>query len=349
MLNALLKRFNQHRKEKYFQSPLFHAQKEYAFVGFGVHSMTSLYPVLRHYNLRLKYICTRGSDWQRQLGPLFPGCRFTHDLDTVIADTSVAGVFVCAAPEAHYEILSALLKAGKPVFIEKPPCRTLGQLRELAAIAPAAVCKLGLQRRHWPGNTAVRKKCRLATDYIYRFQTGPYPQGDPFTELFIHALDYAGFLFGPAQLLSCCRQQDKRGITVQLHLGHAGGASGLLHLSTRYTWNPPLECLTVSAGNESLDIRYPVSVTGTQMPLRILHAPAERLTGQRGAVKEYFSGVPTMVPALETNTLYTQGFLPEIEDFVTRIERPASASGESNDLLSLLTVYELIDKIGEAS
>ncbi len=227
MLNALLKRFNHHRKEKYFENPLFHARQSYAFVGFGIHSMTTLYPILRNYNVPLKYIFTQSSDWKKQLSPLFPSCSFTHDLDAIIADPSVTGVFVCTAPEAHYAILTQLLAAGKSVFVEKPPCQTLPELRELDRINPAAICKIGLQRRHWPGNKTILRKCTRATNYLYQFQTGPFPQGDPFTELFIHPLDYARFLFGDPRLQSFSKHQDDKGITLQLHLRHSGGCSGL--------------------------------------------------------------------------------------------------------------------------
>jgi virulence factor len=350
MLNALLKRFNQHRKEKYFQSPLFQAQKEYAFVGFGVHSMTSLYPILRHYNIRLKYICTKSTDWEKQLSPLFPNCRFTHDLKDIITDTAVAGVFVCAAPEAHYDILAQLLKAGKSVFAEKPPCQTLTQLRDLQSSNPAAICKIGLQRRHWPGNAPVLKKCKTANSYIYQFQTGPLSQGDPYTELFIHPLDYARFLFGEPQLKSFSKHQDDKGLTIQLHLTHTGGASGLLHLSTHYSWNPPFETMTVNTDKESLTLQYPTSVTGKQLPFRVMNIPTERLMNHPLTTKEYFSGTPTLVPAMETSTLYTQGFLSEIEEFVSRVEdpraNPAGATpGEANDLASLTGIYELFDSL----
>jgi virulence factor len=341
MLNALLKKFNQHRKEKYFQSPLFHTQKDYAFVGFGVHSMTSLYPILRHYNIRLKYICTRSTDWKEQLFPLFPGCSFTHDLNGIITDPAVAGVFVCAAPEAHYDILTALLTAGKPVFVEKPPCESLSELEELQKVDPAAICKIGLQRRHWPGNRAILKKCKIANNYMYRFQTGPLPKGDPFTQLFIHPLDYARFLFGEPQLRSFSRQQDDNGITLQVHLLHPRGCSGLLHLSTHYTWNPPLESLTVNLPDESLSIGYPTSVIGKIMPGRVMNIPTERLMNRPVTTKEYWSGTPTLTPALETNTLYTQGFLAEIEDFVSLVENPGAYPGNTNDLRSLSGIYKL--------
>jgi virulence factor len=346
MLNALLKRYNHYRKEKYFQSPLFQAQKQYAFVGIGIHSITAFYPLLRHFNIRLKYITTKNSDWKGNLAPLFPGCIFTHDLQTIIDDNEVAGVFVCATPEAHFDLLTRLLQARKPVFVEKPPCRTLPQLRQLHAIDPAAICRIGLQRRHWPGNDSITNKCRNATSYLYQFQTGPLAQGDPLTELFIHPLDYSRFLFGDAKLISFSRHKDDKGITLQLHLTHPGGTSGLLHLSTHYSWNPPHECLSVNTRDESLTIQYPTSVTGKRLPFRVMNIPSERLLDQHATTKQYYSGAPTLVPALETNTLLVQGFLPEIEDFISLVENPGKTKpGEANDLATLVNIYELFHSL----
>lgn len=357
MLNALLKRYNRFRKERYFHAPLFHAQKQYAFVGFGIHSMTTLYPILRYFNISLKYICTKSSDWQDDLSSLFPATTFTHNLEDIIKDDTVAGVFVCAAPEAHYEILIRLLPAGKAIFIEKPPCQTLAQLRNLQTTNPSAICKIGLQRRYWPGNMPIIKKCRNAKSYLYKFQTGPLAQGDPLTELFIHPLDYARFLFGAPHLESFSKHQDDKGITLQLHLTHPGSCSGLLHLSTHYSWNPPQESLEVDLPGESLTLQYPTSVTGKQMPFRPLNVPTERLMNRPLTTKEYYSGIPTLTPALETNTFLVQGFLPEIENFVALVENTGKqntgtrntgqqSAGEANDLASLTGIYELFHALG---
>jgi virulence factor len=346
MLETILKKYNHYRKEKFFQSPLYRTKKKYAFIGLGVHSLTNLYPLLRHFNIHLKYICTRSSDWSGQMSPLFTDCIFTHDINDILQDPSVAGVFVCASPASHYTLLASLLRAGKHVFIEKPPCSTLAELHELIRLNNGSICKIGLQRRYWPGTQYAQKKAAGAKSYIYQFQTGPYPQGDPFTELFIHPLDYAAFLFGPAQLQSFSKQQDDKGTTIQLHLTHPGPISGLLHLSTHYTWNPPLESLSVTTKNESLLIQYPASVTGKQMPFRVMNVPSERLMHQPATIKEYFCGVPSLVPAWETNTLYIQGFLSEIKRFVSLVEDPGIAkAGEASDLGSLVNIYNLMEKI----
>ncbi len=82
------------------------------------------------------------------------------------------------------------------------------------------------------------------------------------------------------------------------------------------------------------------------MPFRVMNIPTERLMNRTLTTKEYWSGIPTLTPALETNTLYTQGFLSEIEDFIVRVENPGQDpdpgnSADNNDLASLFSIYEL--------
>ncbi|MBO9573772.1 MAG: hypothetical protein J7497_16420, partial [Chitinophagaceae bacterium] len=75
MVNALLKRFRLYRKSQYFRNNLFHTRKKYAFVGLGMHSITNLLPVLKHYGIHLKYICTKTSSPGKEIKLLFPDCK----------------------------------------------------------------------------------------------------------------------------------------------------------------------------------------------------------------------------------------------------------------------------------
>jgi virulence factor len=346
MLQTLLQKYNRLRKEQIFRSPLFHTKKPYAFIGVGMHSLTNFYPILRHFNIRLKYICTRTSDWSKQLSPLFPGCSFTHDLGDILRDNELGGVFVCTDPSAHFPLLQQLLTSKKNVFVEKPPCADLSQLHQLLAIHPTGICKVGLQRRYWPGNRSIIKKCRNAKTYTYQFHTGSYPQGDPFTELFIHPLDYCRFLFGPSTLSSFTAHRDGAGTTLQLHLVHENHRSGLIELSTHHSWNPATERLAVQTDKESLLIEYPSSVKGDARPARIMNIPAERLLRQPAIERRYYSGSPSLIPALEYNSLVNGGFYQEIETFVSLAEGNG-ARHAANDLPSLVDTYELIQKIGK--
>lgn len=83
---------------------------------------------------------------------IFPGITVTTDLDDILSDDSVRGVFVSASPSAHFGIASEVLKANKALFVEKPPCGTLEELDVLTRLAdqrnvPAVV---GMQKRYSP-------------------------------------------------------------------------------------------------------------------------------------------------------------------------------------------------------
>jgi virulence factor len=346
MLEILFNRYNRRRKEKYFQNPLFAAKKKYACIGIGMHSLTNIYPILKHFNIPVKCICTKNTNWSKEAALLFPGCVFTKDISVILNDAEIEAVFVCAAPDSHYNLLDLLLNSGKKVFVEKPPCSSLKELNSLIAIHKNSVCKTGLQRRYWPGNKHLIKQSKKARSYIYQFYFGPYPQGNVFTELFIHAIDYSIFLFGDFEIISNTFQKDAQGISIQLHVKHTNGIAGMIELSTHHCWSDPLENLSIQCEDELLTAKYPLQVTGLQKPARLLNMPAERLYPQPVITKNYFPAGSLVMPVLESNTLVLQGFYAELEEFI-QITESSNHSSKQNDLPGLLAVYRILHQLNE--
>jgi virulence factor len=346
MISALLNKFNTLRKEKLFNTPLYKAQQGYAFIGVGMHSLTNLYPILRHFGIRLHYICTKNSSWNKEMASLFPGCHFTNNVSDILQDPAVTGVFLCTKAEAHFGLLTQLLNSGKPVFVEKPPCYSLEQLEQLTKLNPQGICKVGLQRRYWPANKHLVKKVPKVKSYIYRFHFGSYLQGDPFTELFIHALDYCDHLFGNYTLQSFSKNKDNNGLTVQLHVRHQGNISGLIELSTHFSWNAPTDILEINSSDEALTVQYPILVEGLQKPKRIMNIPTERLLQQPIVRKTYFTTGNLLTPVAELNTLVLQGFYHEMEAFIQLTEGMPNANKlVKNDLPGLKPIFNIIEEI----
>ncbi len=273
MIKQLYRKVNQFRKKAYLNDELYKTKRKYAFIGFGMHSLTNLYPILIHFGIRMKYICTRQSSAGDHVRNHFPDTTFIHDLDIILNDPEVEGVFVSTNPESHAQILTSLLIAGKKIFIEKPPCSNRLELQKIIETKPDAVVKVGLQRRYWPGNKKLLKIGGKARSYIYKFYFGPYPQGNVFNELFIHAIDYCFFLFGEFTIASSAHQKYNDGITVQLHVIHANGNSGLIELSTHYSWADPVDSLCIQTAEELLEVHYPLSIEGRLKPDRVMHLP----------------------------------------------------------------------------
>lgn len=342
MLRSFFRRINAFRRKQYLQDPLFHTQKKYAFVGVGMHSLTNLYPVIKHFGISLKYICTKNSS-PTEMRFLFPEAIITHDIQSILSDHSVEAVFISAGDSEHFGLLQKFLGSGKKIFVEKPPCETFDELKQLINNGPAESCVVGLQRRYWPANRIIQRKIRKARNYSYQFHTGSLVNGDPFTGLFIHPLDYALFLFGPATLKSHSLAKGDGGVTIQMHLLHDSGTSGLVECSTEYSWTSPVETLMVNCTDESLKIKYPVLVEGEQKPARIPGLPAERILNQPVTIRRYFSASNFLLPVAENNTLYIQGFYGELKRFIEIAEN--SAVKQQNDLPSLVNLYEIFDKL----
>jgi virulence factor len=337
----LLDVIKKYRKEQYLEQALFVTKKQYAFVGIGMHSLSNLYPIIRHFNIKLKYICTKKTKKTKELERLFPDSIFTHDPTQISNDKEVEGVFICASPPAHYELLSVFLNANKKVFVEKPPCQTLDELKKLITLHPSASCKIGLQRRYWPGNKYFLSKCKKAVSYTYHFHLGNYISGNPYTELFIHPLDFCGYIFGNYSICSFTQKKGSKGILIQMHVEHKGGISGLIELSTSHSWNSPLENLLINCEEELYTIKYPTLVNAQKKPSRFLNIPTERLTHQPVVTKEYFSSNNLIIPSLDLNTLVLQGFYEEIKSFVLITENDLT----ENDLPSLINIYEVLERI----
>jgi virulence factor len=348
MIKGLYRKANRFRKKAYLNSLLFKSNKKYAFVGFGIHSVANLFPVLDHLGICLKYICTKKSIVGKNIHNRFPRSAFINSMDIILEDPEVEGVFVSAYPEDHAQLLGSLLQAGKKVFIEKPPCSNSAELEKIINMNPGSVVEVGLQRRYWPGNRYLLENKEKASSYIYRFYFGPYPQGDVFNELFIHAIDYCIFLFGDFSVLSSSHQKYDNGITTQMHVKHSKGISGLIELSTHNSWNDPVDSLSIQCTDELLEVRYPVLIEGTLKPNRILNLPVERILHKPQITKKYFSVNNMIIPSFDLNTLVLQGFYDEMLAFATIVEN-GKQFGYENDLIKMRPVFRILDELKESA
>lgn len=340
LIDNAIQRWRSQRNRNMLQSQY---SAMYAFVGVGSHALQNLYPALQYLGIRLKYICCKSPDKLPVIERRF-GVTATTSLDTILNDNEVKGVFVCTSPQSHYEICSRVIAAGKYLFVEKPPCQTLEQLKNLVAAAAdqRRVAMVGMQKRYSPLTHTLKKRLQKAEPISYSmlYHTGIYPEGNPFTDLFIHPLDLAIYIFGDAEI-KAVQGSDRNGTTtVQALLSH-GDVGGIIELSTAYSWTNPKETLHVNTltGEYILDrmerlCHYP-------HPKSIVGIPLEKL-GFFTATEQVLAERNNYNPLLINNQLYTQGFLPEIKAFADMVEH----SGENiSPLSSMRSAYKLLTSL----
>ena len=340
MIKELINRFKRMRTERFLRQTY---QYQYAFVGMGQHSLTNLYPVLHYLGVPLKYICVTSERKAKLIERKYPSVKGTTSLDEILKDESIKGVFVSASPSAHFSIASQLLQSGKSLFIEKPPCQTLGELDTLIAIQQqygSPVAMAGLQKRYAPAVQLLKQRLRkehlINSDLNYL--TGTYPEGNALLDLYIHPLDLVCFLFGRPEILAC-RQVTKDSYILMLQHPHIVGT---LELSTAYTWTTAEESLKVCTHSSIYRLSQMEELTFTPNPTNILGIPAEKLCTKNRTV-EYLFQRNNFTPILANNQVYTQGYYSEIEAFISQVEK--GKAEVTTGLMSVRGTYELLQAL----
>lgn len=338
MIDNIIRRYKDIRSRAFLRNVY---EGQYAFVGIGGHSLTNLYPVLQYLQVPLKYICCRSEGKAALIGAKYRGITATTSLSEILSDEEIKGVFVSASPSSHFGIAKQVLQGGKHLFLEKPPCQSLDELEQLCQLADErkATAMAGLQKRYSPVMSLLKK--RLAKErlvsYNAKYLTGHYPEGNAVLDLFIHPIDILVYLFGKAEIVGVERAFG----TILLTLRHKD-ISGIVELSTDYTWTDAEESLCVNTEHGTYQSMQMESLTFRPKSGEFLGIPREKIFAQHPTTIDLLQR-NNFVPTLANNQVYSQGYFNEIKAFVDAVE------GKHRDirysLVQLKDTYSILERI----
>ena len=343
-VKELIDRYKHLRSKKQLQAVY---GKKYAFVGIGGHSTSNLYPVLDYLHIPLKYICCRSTDKVRLIERRYANVIATTSLEDILKDSEVSGVFVSASPSAHFSLASKVLESGKSLFVEKPPCSSSEELRMLAEKhgeygSPVVIA--GLQKRYSPVTKILKQRLKQGktVSYNMRYLTGAYPEGDAVLDLFIHPLDLVCYLFGTAEV-SCVEHigNARGGHTYMVVLTHRN-ATGMLELSTAYSWTDAQESLVVNTEKGTYTMNQMETLEYSPKQGVFMGVPVEKVFPRHSTSVRLFSR-NNFVPTMLNNQIYTQGYFDEIKLFADSVE--ASQEVENSSFETLADTYALMDAL----
>ncbi len=340
MIQTLINRYKRMRTERFLRQTY---QYSYAFVGMGQHSLTNLYPVLHYLGVPLKYICVTSERKARLIERKFPGVKATTSLDEFLNDEAIKGVFVSASPSVHFSLASQVLRSGKSLFIEKPPCRTLRELDtliDLQRLYGSPVAMVGLQKRYAPAVQLLKKRLNKERliNYDLHYLTGAYPEGNALLDLFIHPLDLICHLFGQPEILACQHLSDGSYLLMLRH----PQIVGTLELSTSYSWSAAEESLKVCTRSGLYRLTKMEELIFTPSPSTIVNIPIEKLRPHDKSV-EYLYQCNSFTPILANNPIYSQGYFNELAVFVDSVENDNGCTASS--LETIRDTYRLLERL----
>jgi myo-inositol 2-dehydrogenase/D-chiro-inositol 1-dehydrogenase len=138
------------------------------------------------------------------------------DTDTALGDSSVSGVIIASATNAHLDQVLSAASAGKAIFCEKPLDLDLARARKAGAKLAGAAMLVGFNRRFDPHFAAL--KARIESNAIGKLESLSIISHDPapppvsyirvsgglFKDMAIHDFDMARWLLGeePAEVFA---------------------------------------------------------------------------------------------------------------------------------------------------
>ncbi len=139
----------------------------------------------------------------------FGFARAYTDFQRMVEQEEPDAVFCIGGMDVHYEVGREILRMGRPLYTQKPPCRNAAEARELARLAEEAgvVYHVGFNLR---SAAVALKAAELAASedfggarcLIVRYGLAGTPKARGILDQHVHAYDTARFLLGPLRLVS---------------------------------------------------------------------------------------------------------------------------------------------------
>jgi predicted dehydrogenase len=283
------------------------------FVGAGNYASAVLIPAFKATGARLRSVASAGGVSSLHAARKFGFEAATTDVAGLIDDGQVDSVVVSTRHDSHANLVLAARAAGKHVFVEKPLCLTLDELRriEFAYGGAAPLLMVGFNRRFAPH--VLRMKALLAgvpgpKSFVATVNAGAIPashwtqdahagggrivgEGCHFIDLLRHLAGSPIATHGVVVMDSATR--DSAVIT----LSFADGSIGTIHYLANGSRSFPKERLEVFAAGRVLQLDNFRQLTGFGWPGLARQRLWRQDKGQAACARAFVDAVRSGGPA----------------------------------------------------
>ncbi|MDB4888767.1 MAG: dehydrogenase-like protein [Gemmatimonadetes bacterium] len=292
-----------------------------SFVGAGNYATAVLIPAFKAAGARLRTVASNSGVSGLHAARKFGFADTTTDSQSIFVDRATDTVAITTRHDSHARFVMTALSAGKNVFVEKPLCLTLAELRDIEAFyaglsgaGPAPRLMVGFNRRFAP---QVKKMKSLLAGrpgskaFVVTVNAGAIPADHWTQDVDVgggrivgegcHFIDLLRFLSGaPIQAHRRSAMKSASGDTATIQLEFGDGSIGTVHYFANGTKAFPKERLEVFAAGGVLQLDNFRKLTGFGWPGFKSMNLWQQDKGQRACVAAYVAavrdGAPTPIP-----------------------------------------------------
>jgi len=308
-------------------------------IGAGGLSTKKIYPSLSYIpEVKLEAVCDLdGNKAKRNAEKFGAKLAFTR-MEQMLDEAELNAVIICIGPEQHAQLAPIVLKAGLPVYTEKPPAVDAAGALTVARVAEETgkFCMTAFKKRYTPlyvrmkeqtGTLRLGKPAMLVMQRSFSKYNNNSPRSTFLLDFCIHLLDLAPWLMGKVTAVHALSPEPNTwAIQMVFESGAAGSLAFCAHTSGVY----PDEQVTIYGEDDAmLFVRDGHSLTFVHDRVyHTLHQINLTTAGQEGLVES--------------------GFLPEIQAFIKAV-RTGDRSVVQSDIASGYRSMLIHDSIVESA
>jgi myo-inositol 2-dehydrogenase / D-chiro-inositol 1-dehydrogenase len=240
------------------------------WIGCGTHAGEMLLPQLVRLDVRLAALADVDPGRLDRIAERYGVTRRYTDGAALIASGGLDAIGMAVGPKQHAELAALALKAGLPVFIEKPPASTSAEAQKLADLAASVgkPCIVGFMKRYSTANRIAGNITRsegfgVRASLLGEYMTAPtYFVGNPDYTGFllhhcVHAMDLVPWLMNEPVAAVTARRHELEPGKLLLHTGFsfASGALATVVMGTHQSRGTPMEWWQVMGDHQRVEVR----------------------------------------------------------------------------------------------
>ena len=302
-------------------------------VGAGGLSTQKIYPSLSYINeVELVAVCDLDENKAKRNAQKFGAKHVFTNIEKMLDEAELDAVIICIGPKQHAKLAQIVMKAGLPVYTEKPPSANSKDALTTARMAEETgkLCMTAFKKRYTPiyvrmkeqmGNSRFGKPAMLIMQRSFSKYSNDSVRSEFLLDFCIHLIDLSLWLMGTAIAVHALSLEPN---TWSIQLKFGSGAIGSLSFCAHTDGAYPDEQVTIYGENDAmLFVRDGYSLTfAHDRVYHVLHQLNFTTAGQEGLVES--------------------GFLPEIQAFIHAV-RTGDGSVVKSEIASSyrsMLVYE---------
>lgn len=313
-----------------------------AVVGLGVHAHSVLLPCLTIAGARLCGVYDSKLEHARTFSvpaEVYRGSNLDDLIEVAMPDCAI----VAAPPEAAADLVGTLIERRIPTFVEKPVSLRSDEVIALADRAEAAgtSVQVGFNRRFAPAYRQLRSMVMKAPRPV-ALTLGLAVEATGGLSLFlrdaaIHQLDLCRYLLGDVAAVTGVRADGSAGARFVSATVTGSRGVATLHLCGSGSWGSPTERAWADLDGTGVEVTDVSSLT-------VMRAGRQSTEDDRAARFEPIASLSWRAnlasPRLLNNSLYLQGYLPELQQFCKAVALGAPMTPGLRDSVAALDLAD---------